>query len=632
MYNCRRRLFFVISVFILINAVGTFAQNIPASYSNLSWNEDGKLSLRVNDTLTIVESSSETWRTLQNLKGSPKGTNDGIAFDFNNPDFNGLMYYGFIPYKDSRHPQPVFFHSKAKIKNGKTHIVIRKKMAGKFDMIGWEKSGKGTLGYRVIDSRGKMLYDGKISFKGKGPFEIDDTIIEGPFVNLLHTDGATISFTTNNPLKAQVQVDGKFFSDKNKTIQHEIKLTGLAANSDYQYTVHYGQNKQSYRFHTAPKSGSRKSFTFAYAADSRSGSGGGERDLYGANLYMIKKIMALNSYKNIAFMQFTGDLVNGYLHHPDPMHLQYANWKRAIEPFTHYFPVITAMGNHEALIHKFQKGKKHWYSVDRFPYETQSSEAVFAANFINPQNGPESEDGSAYDPNINEIDFPSYKENVFYYTYDNVAVVVLNTNYWYAPGLKRASLTSGNLHGYIMDNQLKWFKSTLKKLEDDNTIDHVFITGHTPFFPNGGHVGDDMYYGGSNKYRPWIAGMPVKKGIIERRDELLDLIVNKSNKVRVILTGDEHNYCRIEVGPQTEIYPENYQGSKISLKRTIWQINNGSAGAPYYAQEQTPWSDKVQRFTTQNVVVYFHVDGRKIEIEVQNPDTLEPVEEMILAQ
>ena len=613
---------------IVIN-LSLFAQHIPASYSNISRGEDGKLYLQVNDTLALVESPSETWLTLQNLKGNPQGTEAGFSFDFINPEFAGTMYYGFIPYDDSRHPQPIYFYSRAKIENGKASINMNR-MTGKFDMIGWDKTGKGTLGYRVVDSRGRMLYDGKISFKGKGPFEIDDTIIEGPFINLLQDDGATISFTTNHLLKAQVEVDGQFFSDKDERLVHEIKLSGLNAHTNYQYTVHYGQNKQSYSFQTAPKSGSRQPFTFAYAADSRSGSGGGERDLHGANMYTMKKIMALNSHKEVAFMQFTGDLINGYLNNIDQMHLQYANWKSAIGPFAHFMPVVAAMGNHETLIHKFVKGKKHWYSIDQFPYSTKSSEAVFVANFVNPKNGPESEDGSAYDPSKEEIDFPSYKENVFYYIYDNVAIIVLNTNYWYTPSLKRAPFSSGNLHGYIMDNQFQWVKSTLIKLENDNNIDHIFITGHTPFFPNGGHVGDDMYYGGDNKHRPLVAGKPVKKGIIERRDELLNLIVNESEKVRVILAGDEHNYCRTEIGPQTEIYPQEYELPKVKLKRTIWQINNGSAGAPYYAQEQTPWTNKVKGFTTQNVVVYFHVDGKKIEVEVQNPDTLEPVERFIL--
>jgi len=628
-YRCH--LLLITAALITMNAMNLFAQSIPASYSNLSWNEDGKLSLKVNDTLTIVEASSETWLMLQNLQGNPKGTNNGIVFDFNNSEFNGSMYYGFIAYGDSRHPQPVYFYSTAKIENGKTHIVITKKMAGKFDMIGWEKSGKGTIGYRILDKKGRFLYDGRISFKGTGPFEIDSTITEGPFVNILKSDGATLSFKTNVPLRATIEVDNKLFKDVNETQNHEIQINGLAADTCYTYTVKYGQNSQQFEFHTAPLPGSRKSFTFAYASDSRAGQGGGERNIYGANFYMMKKIMALNSYKNVRFMQFTGDLINGYLSNAGQMDLQYANWKRSVQPFMHYFPVIATMGNHEAFIHQFRNGKD-WYAIDKFSYDTNSAEAIFAKNFVNPVNGPDSEDGTGIDPDKGNRDFPSYKENVFFYTYDNVAMIVLNSNYWFAPSIKKHPITSGNLHGYIMDNQLSWLKMVITKLEKNNNIDHAFITVHTPLFPNGGHVKSDMWYGGSNKPRAIIAGKPVEKGIIERRDELLDVIINQNSKVRAILTGDEHNYCRTEVGPKTEIYPPDYDASKIKLNRTIWQVNNGSAGAPYYAQEKTPWTNKVKGFTTQNVVVYFHVNGKKIEVEIQNPDTLEPVEEFVLTK
>ncbi|MEO1448071.1 MAG: hypothetical protein AAFV07_01000 [Bacteroidota bacterium] len=180
-----------------------------------------------------------------------------------------------------------------------------------------------------------------------------------------------------------------------------------------------------------------------------------------------------------------------------------------------------------------------------------------------------------------------------------------------------------------MDQQLAWLEKSIADLEADATIDHIFITQHTPFFPNGGHVGDDMWYRGNNDFRPWVAGKPVEKGIIERRDQLLDIIVNKSQKVAAIFTGDEHNYARTEIGPETNIYPEGYpSANKIKLSRTIYQINNGAAGAPYYAQEQTPWTPFVSGFTTQNALVLFQVDGKKLSMLVKNPDTLEEVDRL----
>ena len=622
----------VIIILLLLSTGHLLAQSVPASYSNMGYDKQGRLYLQVADTLRLYADTSSSPLTLENLLGDPKGTEEGIAFNFRNPDLNGTLYYGFIPYEDARYPLPVYFKRTAAIKNGKTEIKIKKSMSGRYDMIHWEEKGKGTLGYRVADDRGNFLYDGMISFKGKGPFEIDDTVIEGPFVNLLTEQGAAISFNTNTKIKASVTVDGKKFEDVQPAYHHEINLNGLKPSTRYTYTIHYGDNSLNYDFKTAPQPGSRRPFVFAYASDSRAGRGGGERNIYGSNAYMIKKIMAVISLQKAAFMQFTGDLVSGYRTNPGQMELQYANWKHAIAPFAAYLPVIATMGNHEATVHTFPGLGRYGISVDKFPFETYSAEAVFARNFVNPLNGPESEDGAVYDPHPQTIDFPPYKETVFYYTYDNVAVIVLNSDYWYAPSLKHFVKASGNLHAYIMDKQLEWLKQTLQSLENDEHIDHIFVTQHTPFFPNGGHSDDDMWYKGDNTHRAVVAGKPLKKGIIERRDELLDLLVNQSDKVAAVLTGDEHNYNRLKISPETPIYPDNYTHQKIKLKRTIWQINNGSAGAPYYAQEKLPWSSFVEGFTTQTAVVLFDVNGKKINVRVINPDTLEPVDEFILRE
>jgi 3',5'-cyclic AMP phosphodiesterase CpdA len=567
--------------------------------------------------------------SLPQMYGNPEGTDKGIAFNFQDTTFSGSLDFGFIPIGDSKHPQPVFFKSPVDIINGKAEVRISS-LAGRYDMINWEENNKGILGYRVVDEGGRILYDGEIGFRGTGPFEIDDSIIEGPLINMLTDVSTVISFKTNNKLRAEVIVNGKTFKSK-RGIAHEVTLKGLKPNTEYAYTVRYGDNEQSYNFRTAPAPGSRSDFTFSYASDSRSGNGGGERDLGGVNAYIMKKIMALNTAKGVRFMQFTGDMITGYRSYMEEMELEYANWKKAIEPFAHYFPVNTAMGNHEALTNVyFEPTQKRRIDVDKFPFATESAEFLYGKEFVNPLNGPESEDGSSYDPSVSTEDFPSYSENVYFYTYDNVAMVVLNSDYWYAPSSRFLPFVSGNLHGYIMDRQLAWFKRVINKLENDNNIDHVFITQHTPFFPNGGHVQDDMWYNGKNDFRPVVAGKRVAKGIIERRDELLEIAVNQSTKVRAILTGDEHNYCRTEVGPETERYPDVYLPPKIELKRTIYQINNGAAGAPYYSQEQTPWTPFTSGFTTQNALVLFHVSGKSIEMEVFNPDTLEKVDEMKL--
>lgn len=596
---------------------------LPSVYSNLQ--QDGDSVFFMYKGKKIPEVIIPAPYTLEGFRNPGTGTKSGLIFDFKNDTLQGTLYYGFIPYGDSKHPKPVFFRQSTPVVFGKTRININPRMSGRYDMIGWTKSGKGTIGYRVVDNQGNMVHDGVVGFKGTGPFEVDNTIVEGPFVAQVTDVSAIIRFELNEPASCGVVVRKKRFKgDRDKLIQ-EVKITDLKPNTTYEYTVEYGDNQQTYSFTTAPKPGYNKEIVFAYASDSRSGQGGGERNITGANAYIMGRIMALATQKGANFMQFSGDLIDGYVTDPGFLDLQYANWKKAIQPWAHYLPVYVSMGNHEVLMRIFSDRQTNLL-IDRFPFETESAEAIFNKNFTLPENGPESEDNMPYDPDPNKVDFPSYKENVYFYTYGNVAMIVLNSNYFYAPATDNVVISGGNIHAYLMDGQMKWLKETLQNLENDRNISHVFVTQHTPAFPNGGHVADDMWYNGDNSVRPYVNGVPAEKGILERRDEYLNLLVNESSKVRAILTGDEHNYARTKIGSGMAMYPKDWKGEILGFRRSIWQINNGAAGAPYYAQELTPWTDRVEGFTTQNALVFIKVKNLEVEVEVVNPDTLELVD------
>ena len=614
---------------------------IPASHHNLSFDAQNRL-VADYEGQKFVEYDVPVFHRLSEFKGAFSGSEKGLTFDFNS-DFNGTLYFGFIPYSDYKHPQPVFFKRPAKIEEGRGEINIDQ-LRGKYDMIGWEESGRGVFGYRVADDAGTILYDGRIAFKGTGPFETSATLTEGPFIHNVGADSVQISFSVDRPVEVRISVSNQ---ERSKTgmeisIQSEERhdgeevvyfanVGGLEANTDYKYSVYIDGYSQEHSFHTAPELGSRTPFTFAYCSDSRNGQGGGERNVYGANAYIMKKMMALATQQDARFLQFSGDLIDGYLCDRGEIDLQYANWKHTVEPFLHYMPAYISFGNHESLNHTLVAEDGSGYlGIDKMPYETESGERAFTDNFVNPVGLTGSEDGMPYDPNPNELDFPKYDETVFSYTYDNVAVVVLNSNYWYATNKKMVQVTSGGQHAYLMDRQLQWFENEIASYEEEEHIDHVFVTLHTPVFPNGGHVKDDMWYNGNNEMRTWVGGKPMEKGILERRDEFLDILINKSSKVRALLTGDEHNYCKTEIGPETNIYPEGYEKKGLTARRTIWQINNGAAGAPYYAQEDTPWSDKTTGFTTQNALVLIDVDGEKINVRVYNPDTLEEVDSFVL--
>jgi len=629
MKHVSNNLIAVLVVMAVLSMAGNLvAQDIPSVHSNFYQTNSG-LIFRDSSGSEIPLSEEETSYTLQQMRSCLNGSDSGLVIDFGVPEFKGLVYFGLIQRNDvTKFAYPIY-RAYALIDSGKGSLNIKRRLTGVSDFVGWQESGRFRLGYRVLNEQGEILYDGKVNIAGTGPFTIDTSIVEGPFINILTDQSAVISYETNYPVITKILLGKRVFEDSAAFSHHEIELTELAPDSTYNYFVQYGQTTESYEFRTAPKAGSPQPFTFAYVCDGRGNYGGGERDIHGTNAYMTKRIGALCLDKEARFLQYTGDMVDGYTSSRTEIDLQYANWKRAAEPFACYIPFIAGMGNHEALVHKFRSNKIR-IQIDKFPFAAESAEAAFAANFVNPLNGPVSEDGSAYDPDPENTDFPPYKENVYYFTYGNIAMITLNTEYWFSYTIRRVPEVGGNLHGYIMDSQLAWLKETLGRFEADENIDHIFITTHTPIFPCGGHLHDAMWYNGDNNPRPTIAGKPVRKGIIERRDELLDLLMNHSSKVIAILTGDEHNYHVLRLTEDMPIYPEDYTGTKLTQFRPFWQINNGTGGAPYYGRQDIIWGDHIRNFSTQNVVVFFHVDGQKIIAEVINPDTLEPIDKFEL--
>ncbi len=613
---------------VLVRAQAT-PPPVPAVYANISANAEGQLVYQPEGAAPLVARDRPPVWTLGQLRGSPRGTDNGIALDFGRPEFTGTLIFGLVPYADTRYPQPVF-RTTTFIKEGKAEINIKGTLSGTYDMVGWATSARGAIGYRIVGPDGSMIHDGRVRFTGTGPFAVDVALSEGPFVSNVTSTSAIVWFELDRPDACSVTIGTRVVACQPDRLRQELLVDRLTPATDYKYTVKYGQNEESYGFRTAPREGARRPFVFGYSSDSRGGQGGGDRNFFGPNAYIMRRLMSLALDRKAAFVQFTGDLVSGYVGSPEALRVELANWKRAVEPYAHWMPVYTGIGNHEVVLKEFFGEGGRSIRLDRFPFDTESTEATIASAMVNPENGPASEDGAIYDPNPASVDFPPYRRNVFSFVHDNVAMVVLNSDYWFAPAMGPPPQPGGNVHGYLMDNQLKWLAQTLDRLQANAAIDHVFLTAHTPVFPNGGHVGDDMWYGGNNGPRAVVAGKPVAKGIIERRDEILALI-DSHPKVLAVLTGDEHNYNRLRIDAKVNIYPQNWTGAKVAIRGGFYQINNGAAGAPYYAQDLTPpWSSFVKGFSTQNALCLFYVAGRAVRIEVVNPETLEVLDRAVL--
>ena len=636
---------------VLALAKDKAALQIPQIYTNLAVGANGQLTAKTSDGKSLSLRDETPVHTIAQMSDNIKGVDDGFVISFTDPKYNLVMQGGNVFYAlidtSARLPMPMF-RPVAKIDDtGRARLQVVKNLSGDHDFIDWGKTGRGHIYYRVQSASGELVYDGMFAFTAgspKGPFEVlKGSIKSGPFVEKVTTQSAAISFVTRSAVPGKVEIEGHGAVDTPAAIAHTAEIEGLRPDTEYQYRVSTADDSLAGSFRTAPAKGARQPFTFAFGSDSRAGIDSGERHEQGVNQYILRRTMALVLDRHAAFFQFTGDMINGYNNNPGITQYQFDGWKRAVSPFTAHMPLNTAPGNHEVVLYTFDDGTKDGVEIPRFPFATESSEAVFRSRFRNFSNGPKSEDGSALDPNPNQVDFPDYAETVYSYTWGNAAVVVMNSDYLYSPYLSDTGdrTFGGNIHGYIMDNQTQWMKDELAKFQADADIDHVFVTFHTPMFPNGGHVQDDMFYNGSNTPRPVIAGKPAELGIIERRDELLRAILD-ADKVVAILTGDEHNYSHVHVKPGMPIYAKDGFKPKnpVEITRDFHHITNGATGAPYYAMQQAPWhvgydpatgeGTYLKKFAVRFAVNLIHVDGKSVRMTVMDPQTLETIDEVTL--
>ena len=95
--------------------------------------------------------------------------------------------------------------------------------------------------------------------------------------------------------------------------------------------------------------------------------------------------------------------------------------------------------------------------VDRWPYDTEGTETIFAESFLNPSNGPEPSNPHR----------PTYKETVFSFSYGFVKVIGFNNNYWYS---NRQEVVGGSPEGYIMDDQLAADRSCQRHGQPDTSL------------------------------------------------------------------------------------------------------------------------------------------------------------------
>ena len=600
-----------------------------------------------------------TWEQLHSFQ-NPNTNPEGLTIDLGMPDLYGTIYTGPYPMEYGRRSgiydadyDYMAFRKTRGLSGGTGSIRIDSFFEDKYNANGWpegqcdvaEDCPTRTIGYRLHlmknDEDGHAVdygfYNGRVSFTGteNGSFQPALTIIEGPLINQVKSNGphkVMINFESNAACTGSVVVreKGARYQESGSGSRHTVMLTGLKADTTYHYQAFCdGDAVRSgvYDFRTAPKKGRLPAndgkITVVFGSDSREGVGGGERNYMGHNFKVLSQVANEAYHLNQADLAlFGGDLINGYTSSKDDFILMMKGFKQSWEGFWRHAPVYPAMGNHETMLRVYDDGSHYGLSLDRWPYETDSAEALWAEEFFNPTNGPKPKDKRR----------PTYKENVYSFQYGPALFIAFNNNYWWTTNSQVPNF-GGSPEGYIMKDQMKWVVRKLVKAEHDPTVKYVFLFAQEPVFPNGGHTGDAMWWHGDNNVRAWTKlktgrMKPAGAGIIEVRNRFWKA-VSRSTKVAAVMTGDEHGYARMLVDNTTPVgimsddtngdNRIDWKGSETASPNPdfihpTYHIVSGNCGAPWYNNQATPWSGSLGVYSSQKGYTILDITAKGVEL------------------
>jgi hypothetical protein len=571
----------------------------------------------------------------------PTADGAGLVVDLGDETLEGWVYSGPYPFEDGEADYDYErYRLRSPITKGRGAIPVAPLLIPALNANEWPKgqtefTATPAVAYRYeLWRRGKERIDNLGFFGGvvNVRFEKEKvvpnlTILEGPFVTGLTSDQpdrATIVWRTDRECEGVVETVGDNVritnSKTGKGGRHVITLLGLHPDRSYLYRVvsktKDGEevHSSSYLFTTPPAKG-KGEVKFAFASDSREGVGGGERAYMGTNRHVLSRV-ANDAYQRGAdLVIFGGDLVNGYTSDPADFRMQLRAFKEIWSGFWRTRPVYPAMGNHETLLRAFATEGKRGVWLDRWPYATESAEAVFADEFWNPGNGPVPSDPRR----------PPYAENVYSFHWGPILFVAFNNNYWWTSN-REVPKHGGCPEGYMLDDQLKWIEATLTRAAKDEDVRFVVLYAQEPVFPGAGHVRDAMWWNGDNRVRAFARKgeklEPLGPGIIDVRNRFWKA-VSGCRKSAVVLVGDEHAYLRTRIDATTPVgvpAKDDTNGDGVldrqspnpEFRHPTWQVTSGNAGAPHYNRQPTPW--KVQKVSSQPGYCLFETAGNRISL------------------
>lgn len=597
--------------------------------------DHGDLPVILPDSYDSFYYTGMSWDQLNNITVESES---GLGIDLGDSRLWGNICVSQYPFEagESAYDSVLYIDQFGEISEGVGTLPLANFYRTKYDANEWLTGGLSsatpTAEYRLELFDGNEFYGIFISHVS---FDMDDdgvirkmpTITDGPYVTMVLSDDPTsaeIAWETDELCLGEVITDLGTYPCEGEMTKHAVQVTGLSPDTDYDYTVRCvaGDGRETlsntYTMRTAPEKG-EGAVSFAFASDTRSSSmtaGGppiGDWNQMGSNANIFSELVSGAYDQGADFFLFGGDLIWGMTMKTEDFELQLKGWKQIMAPYWRSRPVYTGLGNHEGLWNVVSVAD--FIVLDKWPYETESGEAVFAAEFYNPMNGPEPSDSRR----------PSYKETVYSFQYGPVMVISVNNTYWIGTA---PSTYGGSPWGYIMEDQIEWIEDKMVEAENDPTVKTVFAFMHAPVFPNMRHVGGAMFKAGNNNERAYVKNAetgelePEEMGIIEVRNRMWKAFAS-SSKMAAVFTGDEHAYHRTLITSETPVglYPEDDTDGDGVLDKfspnpdfthPVWHVTCGGGGAPYVANlesEAVPWAP--ERVTSHYGYVLVEAEGDK---------------------
>ncbi|MFH1735107.1 MAG: metallophosphoesterase, partial [bacterium] len=552
--------FFCVSLLILLQAQLAHSLNTQERYfSNLFLSREPLVQIAPDGRLIVTVETKETCH-------------------------GGEAFFGVIP--DAAELPIPFYRWSAKLEslqpNQLEFSFDLKELTGKRVDINLIKDVK----WQNIPYRLSLFGDELHTFDRNFGFVIDDAgnyfripaIEEGPFVDIVTPTSAVLSWDFDHAVRGALTITEQAaipFSIQDT--HHEIIVSDLQPNHEYSYHISwetsYGSLKtRTYHFRTAPASGSDKAFRFAVFSDTRATIGQGDRSTEHVNTLALRQLTGIAYHQNADFIIIAGDLVSGYISDPAEIALQFRAFKRVAGAVGAYIPIYEGLGNHD-LPCRFIGKKMEDGFIPRLGKE--AGESVFAAHFVNPENGPE--------PAL--PDHSPYKENVYSFDWGSAHLVSLNNDYMKKSSNAGTEDKIGYRNGWITAEQLDWLVKDLRDARDRG-LKQLFVYLHEPAFPNGGHVKDSMWWDGK------IPEMVTMRNCFWK--------ILSDHNVCAVFCGHEHNFSLTLI--DDSIAP--------SFTNPVWQVVTGGGGAPFYSQNsETPWAHNVEYFYPLTHLCLVDVDG-----------------------